>query len=175
MVVNLYELKDTELVDIPKKELPGSIKRKLDVIETEIIKVFIKEQKGHIGITTLGNQIRNNEIIKKQWGDVDDRENVLVKLTENRRSFFNVFIETLFKYPSKDIYFIILEREFGKESKLVDGSFIYLTVIRSMLELFFKVFRVQGNLGKIIFVEIEGFEGYHFEVNGKYSKMCKNA
>lgn len=175
MVINLYELKEKSLNKFPKSELPNSIKDKIKIIEEEIIKEFLKEQKGNIGITSLGEKIRGNTLMKQQFGEDKKQENVLIKLTENRRAFLHVFNETIYNYPSTNIYFFILEKEFGRESHLVDSSFVNLNVINKVLEKFFKNFIFKTDLGRICFVELEGLEGYHFDKNGKYSKLCKDA
>ena len=65
MKYNLYTLtKDSSIQKIEPEDLEESIKTKLDKIQIEIITEYKTKQEGRTGIRSLGNEIRNNKIIK---------------------------------------------------------------------------------------------------------------
>ena len=84
-------------------------------------------------------------------------------MTENRRSFIKVFIENLYNQNDKSLFYMILQRDFGNKSNLVDKSFADISDIEKSLSLFFKYFNSKNNLTNIFFIEITSFEGYDFE------------
>lgn len=151
--------------------LPEDIDHSLSIIEEEIIKEYLKKQDGKTGIKSLGQEIRYNDKIDIQFNEVKSSGNVLIKLTENKRSFLHVFIEALYSFNSNDIYFLILEKEFGKRSRLVDSTFIDLNHVIHELDSFFNFFKIKKENINIHFVELTGFENFSVVSEGKYSKI----
>ena len=76
MKYNLFTLTNPAqkgLVKINSNELPVIIRNRISVIKEEIFQIYIKEQKGKIGIKgSLGNQIRYNKTISNQFGQLKD-------------------------------------------------------------------------------------------------------
>ncbi|MAW30808.1 MAG: hypothetical protein CMD15_02745 [Flavobacteriales bacterium] len=173
MKYNLYTLtKDSSIQKIESEDLEESIKIKLEKIQIEIIAEYKRKQEGRIGIRSLGKEIRQNKIIKNIFSKED--KNVLIKMTENRRSFIKVFIENLYNQNDKSLFYMILQRDFGNKSNLVDKSFADISDIRKNLSLFFKYFNSKNNLTNIFFIEITAFQGYDFEqVTNITSKLYK--
>ena len=173
MKYNLYTLtKDSSIQKIESEDLEESIKIKLEKIQIEIIEEYKRKQEGRMGIRSLGKEIRQNKIIKNIFSEED--KNVLIKMTENRRSFIKVFIENSYNLNDKSLFYMILQRDFGNKSNLVDKSFADISDIRKSLSLFFKYFNSKNNLTNIFFIEITSFQGYDFEqVTNITSKLYK--
>ena len=173
MKYNLYTLtKDSSIQKIEPKDLEESIKTKLDKIQIEIVAEYKKKQEGRTGIRSLGNEIRNNKIIKNIFSE--ENKNVLIKMTENRRSFIKVFIENVCNQKGENLFFLILERGFGNVSNLVDKSFADISDIKKTLSLFFKYFKSKDNLKNVYFIEITSFNGYHIEeITNSVSRIHK--
>jgi hypothetical protein len=174
MKYNLYRLtKDSSIQKIESQDLEESIKIKLDKIQIEIIAEYKRKQEGRTGIRGLGNEIRQNKIIKNIFSE-KNQKNRLIKMTENKRSFIKVFIENSYNQNNKSLFYMILQRDFGNKSNLVDKSFADISDIEKSLSLFFKYFNSKNNLNNIFFIEINAFEGYDFEqVNNITSKLYK--
>lgn len=171
MIFNLYELtNDFKLEVLPNYELDNSIKKRLNIIENQITAEFIKKQEGKIGIKNLGNELRYNSVLKKEFNDCKDNR-LIVKLTENRRSFIKVFIDNWVENNDKEIYFLIFEDAFGNSSNIVDNSFIRINEIVEELSCFNKYFR-KTTLGPIVkFIEMKDFENYYLIDNIGYTSL----
>ena len=175
MIYNLYECSVAKEAVITKitDEIPVDLKKRLLFIEGEISKEFFLKQSGRAGITSLGNEIRYNKTIQQAFKE-EINNNKLIKLTENKRSFMNVFIETLAENTAETVWFLILEREFGEKSKLVDKTFADISDIKPKIDLIKKAFRLTETSRKIYFIEVKAFSSYYFEtVANKYSKIHK--
>ena len=176
MIYNLYQthFDHNKVLDKANNQLNKKLKQKLFFIEEEISKEFLAKQKGRVGIKSLGNEIRYNKSIKNILKKTYEEEEVLVKMTENQRSFLNVFFSSLSAHPKKNIYFLIFSRVFGEKSKLVDKSFADITHITNQLRIVSKSFKLTDLKRKIFFIEIEDFSNYYFEsIENKYSKIHK--
>ena len=139
MKFNLYTLtKNYSIQKIESEGLEDSIKIKLNKIQIEIIADYKRKQEGRTGIRSLGNEIRGNKMIKNIFSEED--KNVLIKMTENRRSFIKVFIENAYNQNDRSLFYMILQRDFGNKSNLVDKSFADISDIKKSLSLFFKYF-----------------------------------
>ena len=176
MIYNLYQtlFDQSEVLIKVDNQLNNILKQKLFFIEEEIAKEFLSKQKGRIGIKSLGNEIRYNKLVKNILKKTYEEEGVLIKMTENKRSFLNVFFSSLYAHPKKNIYFLIFSRVFGEKSKLVDKSFADITHITNQLRMVSKSFKLTDLKRKIFFIEIEDFSNYYFEsIENKYSKIHK--
>ena len=171
---NIYQCIFKEGFELKKinKTLSVNLKSRLNVIEMEIINEFFKKQKGKIGIRTLGNEIRYNKLIQNQMGETQNNE-VLLKMTEHHRSFLFFFCDKLVEFLNENIYFLILSKEFGKSSHIVDLSFPGVNEITEQLSNLATNFNLKKNRN-ILFIEIESFEKYYFEkINNNYRKKYK--
>lgn len=175
MICNLYECSLTKEPVISKitKEIPVDLKQRLLFIEDEISKEFFLKQSGRAGVSSLGNEIRYNKTIQMAFKE-EINNNKLIKLTENKRSFMSVFVESLAEDKDKTIWFLILERDFGEKTRLVDKTFADIDDIKPKIDLIKKAFNSTEVLRKIYFIEVKAFSNHYFEtVANKYSKIHK--
>lgn len=174
MNYNFYKLEHNDsMTSIEKRtNLDEKIIQRLEKIEDEIVNEYLLAQEDKIGILKLGNKIRHNKTLKTLFDSLYD-ESVIIKMTENKRSFFNVFIKSISKYQSKKIYFFILEDSFGKESNLVDKTFINIKDAKRILYDFFSIFNLKKNTSEIYIIEMKGFSNYYISTFEKYSKIEK--
>ena len=163
MKYNLYTLilSDSNIKKVNAIDLEQDIKIKLKKIETEIIQEYLKKQEARTGIRTLGNEIKGNKIIHSQFSE--ENNNLLIKMTENRRSFINVFLDNIISNYNHNLYFLILEKNFGNTSRLVDRSFPDINFIRNTLNKFFDNFNTKNKINNIFFIELKGFNDYFCE------------
>lgn len=176
MKFNCYRLKikgsKVNLEQRLNDEINDEINSRLNTIEIEIVNEYLKKQEGKVGIRNLGNEMRYNEVLKTEFSTERDND-IIFKLTENRRSFFKVFIESWINFKGKNIYFFILESNFGNTSNLVDNSFIRLKEIEEDLQLFFECFEIKGSAPQISIIEMKDFDNYRLEGIGKYTRLHK--
>lgn len=175
MIYNLFKLNNSVIVPISNSLLPISINDRLKIIEENIIENYLLEQKNMVGIKGLGNKIRYSTIIKNQLDKIDNGNNILIKMTENRRAFKHILIDSIYKFNNSNIFFLVLEKEFGKESKLVDNSFININEIIEEVSNFFQFFEPKINLPAIHFIEFSGFDKYRIQMIDGYSKIHYDA
>lgn len=173
MNYNIYQLLDDfEINPVLNSDLNSEIKVRLRTIEKEIVKEFLKKQEGKLGIKNLGNEIRYNSILKKEFNNSINKK-VIVKMTENRRSFIKVFLSNWFVHDNSEIYYLILESSFGNDSRIVDSSFIRINEIREELKEFNSFFRKTTIGPKIYFIELKGLSDHHIIDNEGYSILQK--
>jgi hypothetical protein len=134
----------------------------LNKIQLEIVKLYIEKQTKRSGIQKLGNEIRYSVVLNSYFENASTGF-YLIKSTENSRYFVSKFIDVTISKKQEALYFFILEDQFGKESKLVDSSFIRLNQIKKELQDFFSIYHPRIVLPKIYFIEITGFTDYFFE------------
>jgi len=174
MIYNIYECDFNKEFELKKTNisLSDNLKSRLKLIEIEIINEFFKKQKGKLGIRTLGNEIRYNKVIQNQFSEIKNNE-VLLKMTEHHRSFLYFFSGKLAEFVNTNIYFLILSKQFGKSSQIVDLSFPCKDEITKQITILTSNFNLKNNR-RIYFVEIESFEDYFFEaINNNYRKIHK--
>ena len=171
MKYNIYKLLEgKELSIITKDYLDQNIANKLEIIEEEIIKEYLLKQDGKTGITTLGNEIRFNSILKEIFSAKNEKE-IIIKMTENKRSFLKIFIDTWIDFSEYPVYFFILDTTFGTESNLVDNSFIKLKEIKAKLNSFFQHFHPKSLDNEIYFIEFKGFTNYFISEENGFTKI----
>lgn len=158
---------------LEKSLLPIEVKEKIDILEDEIGKEFFKKQHEKLGIKSLGNEIRYNEIISCLFNNVSNNI-VLIKLTENKRAFIKNFVDVAIKYANNEVYLFILENEFGINSRLVDKSFIRIDELLAELQSFFSVFSLIHKNLQITIIELKGFTKFRLETVGNYTKIHSN-
>lgn len=174
MKYKLYKLSnDLSLEAIISDKIDSDIASKILIFEKLVVDEYLKKQTGFVGIDKLGNEIRYNKEIQKLFQTQKEGKSVLIKLTENKRSFYEVLIRNLKEFETQDIYFLILEDKFGKNSRLVDSTFIRLKEINNKFKDLKRYFYPSNNI-KIYFVELNGFDNYEIDVIGKYSKLVRN-
>jgi hypothetical protein len=174
MKFNTYELLDSfQITQIENSELKKEIEKRFKTIEQEIILEYLKKQEGKLGIKNLGNEIRYNSILKSEFKTTKNNK-VIIKMTENRRSFIKVFLDNWIYHNNKDIYYFILEKTFGNDSKIVDNSFISINEVKEELLKFYSYFK-KTNIGpKVYFIELKGFNDYNVIDNEGYSFLQIN-
>lgn len=173
MKINIYKLtEDFDLVGLSNNKLDSQIFERLGIIENEITGEYLKKQLGKLGIKTLGNEIRYNPILKAQFNSLENNKTI-IKMTENRRSFIKVFLDNWITYNSSEIYYLILENTFGRESNIVDGSFIRIQEIKDELQKFHSYFKKTTSGPGLTFIEVTGFTDYHIIENEGYSYLQK--
>ena len=86
MYYNLYNLSDNfEINPILNSDLDSEIKERLKSIEKEIIKEYLIKQEGKLGIKNLGNEIRYNSILRKEFNNSKNNK-LIVKMTDSEVS-----------------------------------------------------------------------------------------
>ena len=78
----------------------------------------------------------------------------------------------MINYQNERIDFIVLAKNFGIYSKIVDPSFITIDNIKHTLIKFFKNFTFRNQVD-IYFHELIKFDGYRISSQAKYSKITK--
>lgn len=174
MIFKSYQLtiSDKRVYITESEEVEPILAIQLEKIEEEIIKEYLAAQEGKIGITTLGNRLQYNKNFKNLFGTIN--ENItLVQATENKRAFLKLLFETLKSYDSNIVYFFILNKKFGKESNLVDGTFINLDDIDKYLNLVIQSAQFNKKIDLKI-VEMKSFSNYYIQKDeNNYSKIIK--
>jgi hypothetical protein len=174
MRYNIYNLtEDFNIVKGLSNDLDDSIKDRLDIIQNQITLEYLKKQEGKLGIKNLGNEIRFNKILKNEFNILKDNK-IIVKMTENRRSFIKVFIDNWINNNTSEIYYFILEDGFGNTSNIVDGSFIRINEIKEELLSFYNYFQKITFGPKISFIEVKEFNKYHLIDNEGYTRIQLN-
>ena len=176
MEFKLYKLNYNDFGIDVVDNVDESLVKHLVSIEKEIIFEYLKAQEGKIGIKTLGNEIRYNENLKTLFGMVNS-DTIIVKCTENKKAFLDTFVRYNTDYKTQKMYFFVLQDSFGKESNLVDKTFITIKDVEKLLKDFFSTFNFKNNLKEIYFVEMKGFTDY-FVIESKpldirYTKIEK--
>lgn len=175
MEFNIYKCDFDSDIHLKKndKKLSQNLLSRLNQIESEIINEFKKKQKGKVGIKTLGNEIRFNKIIQRQFEVIKNSE-VLLKMTEHNRSFMYFFVTKLAEYFTENIYFLILSRKFGNSSQIVDKSFPDIDQIKLNIKELKKNFKSINKNRNVFFIEIQALNNHFFEkIEKRYVKIHK--
>lgn len=175
MIFNLYKYSEQEKkLNKTDMVLSKDILNKLSLFEKEIIGEYFEKQFGRKGIKTLGNEIRFNEKIANQVF-IKEKDFELVKITGNRRDFLLVFLETISqKKTSKSLYFLIYERQFRKESSIVDNTTTFIDDFEYNIELLNKAFENVNFNQDIYVIEITGIKNHYFKTDKeKFTKIFK--
>lgn len=144
----------------------------LNRIQSEIVNLYINKQNKEHGIKSLGNEMRYSHELKlllenKALGFF------IVKFTENSRYFLSRFIDATLNANEKEIYFLILDNDFGRESKLVDNSFIRMNQVKKDLTSFFNLYQPRISLPEITFIEVTAFSNHFFEDRSGHNFIYK--
>lgn len=169
MKYQLYQLNSNgDLVTFPHNSSTSFLDGLLLKIENEIIFEFKKKQKGKIGITNLGDELRRNKRLNEIF-ECPSNGRIIIKLTGNRMSFLKIFINSINQFSKLNVYFFILESDFGKNSNIVDKTFIKVQDISKELKILYNNFKsIRPDLS-IYFIEMVNFEKCFIENNGKYA------
>lgn len=175
MKYNLYKtfFNEQSLNFIECKEKSHLLDEFLDKIQLEIIKLYEKKQINEAGIKKLGNEIRYSGVLNSYFENIES-DFYVVKFTENKRYFLSRFIDVIMTSRKAEIYFLILENDFGKESKLVDNSFIRFNQVKQQLTVFFDFFKPRASIPTVYFIEVKGFSNYFFEERNGFNFIHKN-
>ena len=174
-----YQEGTLKLLKTSDSILSEAERNRLTDIEGRIIELYLKKQEGKIGIKSLGNAMRSDKLLAPLFSpSAPDNFNVK-KLTENRRSYLKVLLDTLHDFlPLRNI-FVILDASFGKETQLVDSSFLTVAALQDELEKVSKVFKPNFETDGVFFAELHEFSGYGIakesgsDLNNTYTKLYK--
>jgi hypothetical protein len=139
----------------------------LNEIQDEIVRIYSEIQLKNYGVKKLGNEMRYDEKLNRFFEN-PSLDYLIVKLTENKRYFLKKFIDYCSINIEKDVYFLILEKSFGKQSKLVDNSFLTINDVKSELRQFAINFSPQRKTPKFYFIEILDFTNYYFSESNDF-------
>lgn len=169
MKYNLYRLNNEGNIEsLFEDSRKSQINETLTRIENAIIYEFTKKQKGLIGISNLGDELRRNDVLNNIF-EFEHEGRVFVKLTGNKMSFLKVFVKAISNFHNLEIYFFLLDRDFGKSANLVDNTFIKIDDIVKDLEVLFENFRTIKKDLSVHFIEMLQFDNHFIENTGKYA------
>lgn len=149
-------------------EVSNSVNDKLGILGKQIISIYLEQQKGKRGITRLGKYLRSDNIINQLFNE--EKVFKLVKCFENRRSFPKLFIDSIDEAITTDIYFIVLEDNFGKTSEMVDKSFVRRKDVLCFLRQLSSNFIIRNNKN-IYLIEIYSFKNYSVLKDENYARL----
>jgi len=174
MKYNLYRTVITsESIDFIKSERKSiELDALLFKIQTEIVNLYSIKQEKENGIRSLGNEMRYSEKLNNLLEN-NALGAFIIKFTENNRYFLSKFIDVTLNTKEKEICFLILHNDFGKESRLVDNSFIRIGQVKKDLLSFFNMYQPRTSLPQISFIEITGFSNHFFEDRDGYNFIHK--
>lgn len=133
-----------------------------EIFKEEVVKCYFKKQLGRKGIKSLGNEIRYNKNLEEKVFCIH-QDFTLIKLTGNRKDFLKDFIKEVDNNKiSKDLIFVVYEKEFRSISSLVDATSTKISDIISDLNLLFSSFTFKKLGFQIFFLEIFEIKGYYF-------------
>jgi hypothetical protein len=174
MKYNLYrtEITDVSISFIKSEKINVELDTLLNRIQSHIIDIYQRKQEKEHGIKSLGNDMRYSIDINSELEN-NSIEAYIIKFTENNRYFLSKFIEVTLNTNEKEIYFLILHNDFGRESKLVDNSFIRIEQVKKDLISFFNIYKPRINLPEISFIEVTAFSNHFFENRGGFNFIYK--
>ena len=174
MKYNLYRtIITTDSIDFIQSENRSlEIDSLLNQIQSVIIELYKNKQEKEHGIRSLGNEMRYS-VNLNQLLENNDKGTYIIKFTENSRYFLSKFIDVTLTTKEKEIFFLILHNDFGRESKLVDNSFIRMHQVKKDLNSFFNLYQPRISLPEISFIEITAFSNHFFEERGRYNFIHK--
>ena len=140
-------------------------------IEELFVLEYLNEQEFNGGVNKIGERLRKNNKLKLIF---NNQELNFVKMTGNKMSFMQLFINSIINSTSNEVNFIILENNFGIKSKIVDNTFVKISNIEDQLNDFFKNFKILKKLD-IYFHELYKFDGYNFNIRKTYSTINKKS
>lgn len=174
MKYNLYrtEITDVSISFIKSEKKHVGLDALLHRIQSHIVDLYERKQEKEHGIKSLGNDMRysidlNSELENKS------SEAYIIKFTENNRYFLSKFIEVTLNTEEKEIFFLILHNDFGRESKLVDNSFIRMNQVKKDLISFFNIYQPRIKLPEISFIEVTAFSNHFFEDRSGFNFIYK--
>lgn len=174
MKYNLYRTIITnESIDIIQSEKRSiELDNVLNRIQSEIVKIYEEKQDKEHGIKSLGNEMRYSIDLNRLFEN-KSLGAYIIKFTENNRYFLSKFIDVTLKINEKEIFFLILHNDFGRESKLVDNSFIRIQQVKKDLLSFFDLYKPRISLPEITFIEITAFSNHFFEDRSGFNFIYK--
>ena len=174
MKYNLYKtIISADSIDfIQTEKRSNELDTVLNRIQSEIVNLYINKQVKEHGIKSLGNEMRYSDGLKlllenKALGVF------IIKFTENSRYFLSKFIDVTLNSNEKEIFFLILDNDFGRESKLVDNSFIRMHQVKKDLTSFFNLYQPRISLPEITFIEVTAFSNHFFENRSGHNFIYK--
>tara|TARA_X000000950_G_C13754396_1_gene594057 strand:- start:483 stop:1028 length:546 start_codon:yes stop_codon:yes gene_type:complete len=176
MKYNLYKynLLNSSFSNLNTDDLPNSVKRKLIIIEQQIIIEFLKKQQNKPGIKRLGNEIKKNKIINDSFNNSTENGELLFKLTSHYQSYINSIVKALYSSFGKKVYLFVLDEEFRYTSKLVDSSSKGALFIKEILDKISYIFNPTKYCNNYLYiVEMKDFREYFVIERGEYSHLKK--
>lgn len=141
-------------------------------IQDQIVRIYIEIQTKNYGVKKIGNEMRYDDNLNNFFEN-SSLDYLVVKLTENKRYFLKKFIDYCSIQNDKGVFFLILEKTFGKQSKLVDNSFLTINDVRNELSSFARNFSPQRKTPKFYFIEVIDFTDYYFSESNDFVYIHK--
>lgn len=176
MIFNFYSynLNTSDFKELNPNMVPISIREKLELIESEIVKEYLKKQEHSPGIKTLGNEIKRNRKICDAFDNTTNDDKKLVKLTHHFTAYINTIISELSSWKKSDLFLFCLENGFRKVSHLVDSSSRDSNYIKTQLDTLSSYFIPKQNFNCTVYViEMTYFSNYDVVENHSYSKLIR--
>jgi hypothetical protein len=155
----------------PNEEF-ANLNNLLGEIQDEIVRIYTEIQTKNYGVKKLGNDMRYDDKLNSLFEN-PKLDYLIVKLTENKRYFLKKFIDSCSMQNKKGIFFFILEKSFGKQSNLVDNSFLTIHDVRNELTLCAQNFAPQKKTPKFYFIEVIEFTDYYFSESNDFVYIHK--
>jgi len=168
-----FNWEQASVIEIPN--LPtefDNLDKLLREIQDQIVRIYIEIQTKNYGVKKLGNEMRYDDNLNNFFEN-SKLDYLIVKLTENKRYFLKKFIDYCSIQNDKEIFFLILEKSFGKQSKLVDNSFLTINDVKNELTSFAQNFSPQRKTPKFYFIEVIDFTDYYFSESNDFVYIHK--
>jgi hypothetical protein len=127
MSFNLYhvDFKINELISNVENSqhstfVSQEIERKIDLFYNVVSNLYYQQQINRKGIKNLGDKIRHDKNINEIFKS--NEEYTIVKSTANRNAFTKLFLDTLNKTQSKNIFFLVLSKNLNRISQIFDQT-----------------------------------------------------
>lgn len=162
---------DYLMTQLHESQIDPIVIKNVNLFKQRIVSLYEKKQIGRKGISSLGNEIKYDKIICDIF---ENRVSNLIKSTRNKSEILQLFLKSIVEVQDDTIYFLILNKDFLKISKIFDGTSINLHHWEYWLSFFSKHMSLKSKKKNIIVIEICGIEGYNFySFSKKYSRIEK--
>jgi hypothetical protein len=170
MEIRIYSFDlDKKKIKLAENQLiPKSIINKLNIFNKEIIDEYFKKQKGRKGVRSLGNEIRYNEIINNQVF-VTENNISLKKITGNRKDFLKDFLDSI---DQKNHYYLLFDKEFVRQSSIVDKTSTSIKNIEEDLQTLFRHMSLKKDFN-FYFIEFFSIKNHIFTCDEEGFKTIK--
>ena len=174
-MLSLHELKGGEIIPKDSSTLPDEIKHLIEAFSQRVARLYLSKQEGRVGIKSLGNVIRHDEIINSL---LESSNHLIVRSTRNRSEIIKLHLDSLAKAQETnvgEIYYLMFSKELVYSSNIVDRSSMNLENWSDSLSSLLNYYN-QKNEVKLFFIVVEQIDGYSFHKhNLKYTKIIQQS